>query len=141
MQGSASIGRTTSHELAHQWFYGLVGNDQARQPFADEAAADSVARTILGMHRSSRCSTARLDLSIYGYGAACYYEDIYIQGGNLLDTVRGRMGTTAWWAALKAYVTANRYGLSTTRTLLDALDDATSLNLQPTFRARFPSLY
>ena len=93
------------------------------------------------MHRSSRCSTARLDLSIYRYGAACYYEDIYIQGGNLLDTVRGRMGTTAWWAALKAYVAANRYGLSTTRTLLDALDDATPLNLQPTFRARFPSLY
>ena len=28
-----------AHETAHQWFYGLVGNDQARQPFADEALA------------------------------------------------------------------------------------------------------
>ena len=138
---SANLRYLVTHETAHQWFYNLVGNDQARQPFADEAAADVVARTILGMHRSSRCSTARLDLTIYRYGAACYYEDIYIQGGNLLDTVRRRMGTTAWWAALKAYVAANRYGLSTTRTLLDALDAATPLNLQPTFRARFPSLY
>ena len=23
------------HEIAHQWFYGLVGNDQAREPFAE----------------------------------------------------------------------------------------------------------
>ncbi len=138
---SANLRYLVTHETAHQWFYGLVGNDQARMPFADEAAADAVARTILGMHRASRCSTTRLDLAIYGYSSACYYEVIYIQGGNLLDTVRGRMGTTAWWTALKAYVAAHRYGLVTTRTLLDALDDATSLNLQPTFRARFPSLY
>ena len=51
------------------------------------------------------------------------------------------MGTTVWWNALKSYVAANRYGLVTSRTLLDALDDATPLNLEPTFRARFPGLY
>src|SRR5581483_7966482 len=26
-----------SHEISHQWFYGLVGSDQAADPFADEA--------------------------------------------------------------------------------------------------------
>lgn len=30
---------TASHEVAHQWFYGLVGDDQARDPWLDEAFA------------------------------------------------------------------------------------------------------
>ena len=44
----ANLRYLTAHETAHQWFYGIVGNDQARQPFADEAAADFVARHVTG---------------------------------------------------------------------------------------------
>ena len=29
----------TAHEIAHQWFYSLVGNNQARDPWLDEALA------------------------------------------------------------------------------------------------------
>ena len=108
---SGNLRYLVAHETAHQWFYGLVGNDQSRHPFADEAAADAVTRKILGMRRASHCATGRLDRSIYSYTSACYYEIVYIQGGNLLDTVRTRMGTTVWWNALKSYVAANRYGL------------------------------
>ena len=39
MQGPGTIGRTTSHEVAHQWFYALAGNDQGRDPWIDEALA------------------------------------------------------------------------------------------------------
>ena len=39
MQGPGTIGRTTSHEVAHQWFYALVGNNQARDPWIDEGLA------------------------------------------------------------------------------------------------------
>lgn len=39
MQGAGTIGRTTSHELGHQWFYGLVGDDEARDPWLDEGLA------------------------------------------------------------------------------------------------------
>src|SRR5690348_3956590 len=35
-EGAAGVERTISHELAHQWFYSLVGNDQARDPWLDE---------------------------------------------------------------------------------------------------------
>ncbi len=87
---SANLRYLTAHETAHQWFYGIVGNDQARQPFADEAAADFVARHVTGLQRSPRCSAGRLDLQIYDYSATCYYERIYIQGGNLLESARKR---------------------------------------------------
>ena len=38
MQGQNTIG-VTSHEVGHQWFYGLVGNNQGRDPWIDEGLA------------------------------------------------------------------------------------------------------
>jgi hypothetical protein len=129
------------HETAHQWFYGMVGGNQAYEPYTDEAAADFLARYALGMRRRSRCSTARLDLSIYRYSSSCYYEVIYIQGGNFLDDLRRRMGSAAFWRGLRAYVDANRWKIAPTKRLLDTLDDATPLNLVPRYEPRFPRLY
>jgi aminopeptidase N len=139
--GSANLRYLISHETAHQWFYSLVGNDQARQPFADEATADFLAREITGTRRGSRCSTALLDRYIYSYSSACYYEIVYIQGGNLLNEARRRMGSTAFWAAIKKYVAANKFGLTSTSTLLQTLDNGTSVDLSKLFRPRFPRFY
>ncbi len=138
---SSNLRYLVTHEVAHGWFYGLVGNDQAREPFADEAMTDMAARNVLGMRRSSLCSTARLDLSIYRYGSACYYEDIYIQGGNLLDDARRAMGSSAFWAAIRGYLAAHRFGLVHTRQLLDAIDAASPIDFAARWRSRFPSLY
>ena len=138
---SSNLTYLVTHEIAHQWFYGIVGNDQAREPFADEAATDFVARHVTGLRRGSRCAKDDLDRSIYRYSSTCYYEVVYIQGGNLLDDVRARMGSKPFWHALRGYIADHRWGLSHTRTLLDALDAATPLNLRPTWRSRFPSLY
>jgi hypothetical protein len=140
--GAGSLSYLVAHETAHQWFYGIVGNDQASQPFADEAAADFAARYVLGLRRASRCPAVRLDLSIYRYSATCYYEDIYIQGGNLIDDARRQMGSTQFWAAIRDYLATNRFSIATTRTLLITLDRHTSLDLAAwRFRARFPSIY
>ena len=137
----SNLAYLVTHEIAHQWFYGIVGNDQAREPFADEAVTDFVARDILGMRRRSRCATATLDRSIYTYSFTCYYEDIYIQGGNLLNRARRKMGSAVFWAALRTHVADHRWDLVHTRTLLDALDDATPLDLASWWQSRFPTLY
>ena len=139
--GAGSLGYLVAHETAHQWFYGIVGNDQARNPYADEAAADMVARHVLGLRRASRCATARLDLTIYRYSSTCYYEVIYIQGGNFLDDLRARMGSTAYWAAIRDYLAQYRFKLSSTKRLLDAIDGHTSLDFRSRYHTRFPSLY
>ncbi len=138
---SANLSYLVHHETAHQWFYGVVGSDQSAEPFTDEAATDFLARHVMGQRRASRCSTDRLDLSIYKYSSACYYEVVYIQGGNFLDDIRKRMGTTAFWRAMRAYVEANQYGMAPTKALLDTLDDNTTLDLVPIFEPRFPRLY
>ena len=139
--GAGSLTYLVAHETAHQWFYGIVGNDQARQPFADEAAADFVARYVTGLRRSSRCATARLDLTIYQYSSTCYYEAIYIQGGNFLDDTRRRMGNTAFWAGIRDHLATYRFKLTTTKALLDTLDEHTPLDLVPRYEPRFRSLY
>jgi hypothetical protein len=131
------------HEVAHQWFYGLLGNDQRAEPFLDEATADQLARTVLGSFRATRCSRAPLDGSIARYKGRCYYEVVYVQGGRLLDDVRARIGTNRYWKALAAFVEDHRFEIAKTRQLLDALEAAApkGVKLRPLFRERFPSLY
>jgi hypothetical protein len=130
-----------AHETAHQWFYSQVGNDQARQPFVDEAMADFVARYVTGTRRASRCATGRLDLTIYSYSRACYYEILYIQGGNLIDQARRQMGSTLFWRTLRNVVADQRFRITSTPTLLRALDAATPVDLSRLFRPRFPRFY
>jgi hypothetical protein len=138
---SANIRYLVTHETGHQWFYGIVGSNQATEPYTDEAATDFLARYVLSMRRASRCSAARLDLSIYRYSSTCYYEIIYIQGGNFLDDLRRRMGSAAFWRGLRTYIAENRFKIAATKTLLDTLDEATPLDLVPRYRPRFPRLY
>ncbi|HLA15828.1 MAG TPA: hypothetical protein VJZ72_02915 [Candidatus Limnocylindrales bacterium] len=138
---STNLAYLVHHEAAHQWFYGLVGNDQQAEPFADEAAADLTARTVLGLRRGSRCDSEPLDRSISDYSRACYFEVVYIQGGNVLDDIRKRIGTEAFWAAIRGYLEANQFGLAGTHQLLEALRAASPVDLLPTLQARFPSLF
>ena len=39
VQGARSPRLDPAHETAHQWFYSLVGNNQARDPWLDEGLA------------------------------------------------------------------------------------------------------
>ena len=130
-----------AHELGHQWFYGVVGNDEARDPFFDEAMTDFLARSFLHQLRGSHCATAPLDRSIYQYSGACYYETIYIQGSLFLDGVRRQMGSGTFWSTLRAFWASNRYRISRTADLLEAFRAVAGNVLLPSYRARFPSLY
>jgi hypothetical protein len=139
--GSGNLRYLVTHETAHQWFYSLVGGDQAAEPFTDEAMADFLARYVLGQRRASRCAGARLDLPIYDYSSTCYYETVYIQGGNLIDDLRREIGNDAFWAAVRGWIDEHRHAIASTRSLLDAFSGATSADLAARLRSRFPSLY
>ena len=99
----------------------LRAGPEARQPLRDGDA--SIGRSTSTRRRATtRRSTSR--------AATCS------------TTARRRMGSTAFWAALRGYIAANRNRISTTQTLLEALDAATPIDLGKTlFAPRFPRIY
>ena len=109
-----------AHEVAHQWFYSAVGNDQSLEPFADEAVSDLLARSLLSKFVASQCPTGRLDHSIYDIGE-CYAWVVYVQGVAWLREVKNRAGSAQFWSALAAYYHDHRDGLGGNRSLLAAL--------------------
>jgi hypothetical protein len=129
-----------AHEVAHEWFYSTVGNDQALDPFADEAVAEFLGRDIAGTWTSSKCPNGRLDRSIYTTPGECYIPVVYYQGFKYLQAYRQTVGAADFWQGLSNYYNANKFKIGSTRKLLDALDAASGYDSSK-HAARFPSLY
>jgi hypothetical protein len=114
---------TTAHEVAHEWFYSVVGNNQALEPFADEALADFMARNLLDRFVPSQCPTGNLDATIYDLGD-CYPWVVYVQGNLWLRAYRDHVGSAAFWRGVANYYASFKYGIGGTLQLLNALDTA-----------------
>lgn len=128
------------HEAAHQWFYGTVGNNQATEPFVDEALADFLTRDLLSTFRGSGCAERRLDKSVYGYSGNCYPEVIYVQGGLYLRDYKEEVGANTFWSGLNNFYRDRKFGIASIRSLLDHLDAESGFNSRR-HEDRFPSLY
>ncbi|CAN5473317.1 M1 family metallopeptidase [soil metagenome] len=126
MQGPGTIGRTTAHEVGHQWFYALVGNDQGRDPVLDEGLAtwaearvdgtlDTLAATSVPAEAAGR---AGLPMSFWETRRDAYYRGVYVQGAQAL-AARGDPEQVD--CALRAYVAAKAFGIATTVDLVGAL--------------------
>jgi hypothetical protein len=133
------------HEVAHQWFYAQLGNDQMRAPWLDEGFADFTARWLMGIGES-QCSGREVDSSVFAWPAgltsggdwlSCdgYFHTVFYKGTEFLTAVRREMGTTRFFGALRNYLSDHRYGLITTRGLLDYLRTRTDAHLLPIYRA------
>jgi hypothetical protein len=128
------------HETAHQWFYAVIGNNQAADPFVDEALADFLTRDLLGNFRRSTCPDDRLDKTVYEYVGRCYPEVIYVQGGLYLKAYMDEVGREVFWAGMQQFYRDRAFGLSGTHALLDHLDAASGFD-STRHATRFPSLF
>jgi aminopeptidase N len=124
-----------THELAHEWWYALISNDQAQAPWLDEAFA-SYAEEAAGAQRRPWCRRpgpeARLVTRDTAFFRRRHYEGygaIYAEGACLLDVLRKRMGAAVFDAALRDYALANRYGWSTAAKFRAAMDAASPVPL------------
>jgi hypothetical protein len=125
--GENSVARTTTHEVAHQWFYSLVGNDQARDPVLDEGLAtyaqaelDRIWPYLDGLPNPARLRplTGR-PMSFWESRPYTQYQlAIYANGARMLHALGSQAAVTC---ALRRYVAANAYGIATQAGLARAL--------------------
>jgi hypothetical protein len=139
------------HEVAHQWFYGLIGNDQLLEPWLDEAAA-SYAETLyfeaIGdprsatglldedrhILRSMRGTDTPIGLPVSEYNTEAEYGVyVYIKGALFFEALRSRLGESGFRAFLKNYFTQFRYGFATGESLRSTAEATCACDLGELF--------
>jgi len=103
------------HETAHQWWFGLVGNDQALAPWLDEALATYSEKLFYEKNHpdvtkwwdfrvNAYVPTGWVDSDIYhGGDFRSYTNSVYLRGAQFLEALRSRIGEEAFFAFLKDY--------------------------------------
>jgi hypothetical protein len=116
-----------AHEIAHQWWFGLVGSDQAVEPWLDEAMA-VYSEKIFYEYNYPRYGdwwwsfrvnyfgpTGWVDSSLYDHATfRSYVNAVYLNGANFLDDLRSRIGDEAFFAFLQDYAARFAHGRATT---------------------------
>jgi Peptidase family M1 domain len=116
----------TVHELAHQWFYAMVGNSQARDPWLDEAFATFAEEEIDGT-TAATAGALRLPGRVgdstnhYGGNVRAYYNTTYGKGAAALIAARAAGPPAKFDAALRCYVNANAWRIARPADLARAL--------------------
>jgi hypothetical protein len=136
-----------AHEVAHQWWYGVVGNDVFDDPWLDEALAmysDGVYREETGgvaayngylEYLDSEYSTLvkagtddQITQSLGHFeergNPNIYSVVVYSKGALFFDAVRKEIGDEAFFKALKVYYQDHRYGVARPEDLLAAFEKA-----------------
>jgi len=109
------------HEIAHQWWFGLVGSDQATEPWLDEAMSvysealfyETIYPNSYDWWWNFRVNyfgpSGYVDSTIYEAPTfRAYVNASYLNGANFMEALNIRMGDDAFFAFLRDY--ASRYG-------------------------------
>jgi hypothetical protein len=112
-----------THELAHQWFYALVGNDQAASPWLDEGFASYATAVALGNEKDYTSFAVpakvknKVGESMSWYSALgdpdLYTAGVYQQGAKMLLEARAAAGAATFTALTKAYIKADGNKIAT----------------------------
>ncbi|MFM8321354.1 MAG: M1 family aminopeptidase [Chloroflexota bacterium] len=159
--GAPEFPMTVAHEVAHQWWYSVVGNDVFDAPWLDEGLAtyssalyfeDAVnpqtARGYLDFWRSRVDSVKGTEndkpvaesLSFFEGldNSSAYSRIVYLKGAIFFDSLRKEIGDEAFFQALQQYYAARRFEVATAQDLLGAFETAAGRSLEDFYR---PWLY
>jgi hypothetical protein len=110
------------HETAHQWFYSLVGNDQALDPWLDEALATWVQERLDGVDGEGYYGPAHhvgAPMTYWIGKGRAYYREVYGGGPEALRSLGAPAKVDC---ALRFYVARDAYRIAQPADLLSELD-------------------
>jgi hypothetical protein len=141
----------TVHEVGHQWFYGLIGDDQLLEPWLDEAAATytevlyyeqvAVAGTATGLLADFREQVRAhpeagtpIGLPVDGYASQREYGlFVYLKGALFFDALRSELGDDLFFRFLQDYYEAFRYQIATAEDFQNTAEQTCSCDLDALF--------
>jgi hypothetical protein len=117
----ATFGALVSHEVAHMWFYGLVGNSQAQHPWLDESFATWAQAVVDGDEGSYQLASVPADLvglvgqpmTFWARRGDDYGPGVYLQGGAALIEARRAAGPARFDQAVRSYLDVNAHQIAT----------------------------
>ena len=134
----------TAHEVSHQWFYGLVGNDQVIEPWLDEAVAEYSAYLYYERYLPDDTDwwwfyavdqwapTGKIDSIIYEFRDNRQYMDaVYRRGAQFMRDLRETMGDPAFFGFLAEYQRRYAYRLATSSDFFALVQEFTTADLIP----------
>jgi len=149
-QTSAYLESTVVHEVGHQWFYNLVGNDQLDEPWLDESLAQFATWQYYklnadpqgadGFEASLRSRWERVDnaeipigLPVAAFQEKEYGAIVYGRGAFFFEALKNKMGADAFGAFLKDYSATFSWKIATTEGLKSLAEKHCNCNLLPLF--------
>jgi hypothetical protein len=116
------------HEVAHQWFYGMVGNSQFRDPWLDEAFAswaEAVVDPDAGLVREAALALpGPVGAAMDEYASTGrYVRLVYDKGGAALLAAQRAVGADAFDTAIRCFVDAAAWTIATPADVSTALGD------------------
>lgn len=143
----------TAHELAHQWWYAVVGNDVLLHPWLDEALATYSAqlyqlnydpvfyRGALREYRKqvtdleAEIGVQPLDQSVADLSnlERAYAIVAYLKGNLFFEALREEIGAAEFNAAMQFYYRENSYQIASPADLQESFEFACACNLDELF--------
>ncbi|HYN88272.1 MAG TPA: M1 family metallopeptidase [Ardenticatenaceae bacterium] len=141
-----------AHEVAHQWFYALVGNNVTAEPWLDESLA-TFATLLTTEEAQGQAAAAALratweqeyaiDLARQPVGVnqpvynfrdwRTYRGPVYYAGALMLDDLRRELGDELFFEALRRYVRLFAFRRATTNDLQTTFEQSTGRDLDAFF--------
>jgi hypothetical protein len=125
-----------SHEVAHQWWYSIVGNNEYREPWLDETFASYSERLVAGgfgdcdprrpfRYIPRRFRRLHLDdtMRVFGGRVSSYSAVVYQGGACALHTLEGELGHARMRRFLRLLVERHRHGIETKAEVLQTLSE------------------
>jgi aminopeptidase N len=154
-QDAGVIPALVSREVAHQWWYGVVGNDVLEEPWLDEAlaeysvvlyletveGADAAQQQLQGYRDQLQRLRAleRFDQPVgspaWAFAPRGEHLSDVVQGKGALfmDALRQEIGEDAFLAGWRTYYERYRFGVATGRGFLEAMQQAAGQDLRTFF--------
>lgn len=128
------------HEVAHMWFYAMVGNDQYEHPWLDEGLTEYAESQFLGITGSVRGQAVPSDArgrlgeshDYWQQHSGSFYRGVYIQGAQALATLGDAVGgLDAVDCVLRRYVLENTHSVAEPSDLVAAFQAHTGVDPGP----------